>query len=177
MIDLAADALDVMNSHLTSMEKSLALLTAEQIWRKLGANVNSVGNYCLHLAGNERQHFVTAIGGEPLIRERSAEFSATGGFTREELLAQLKDVRQRSQSILAALTEEDLEREVLVPYRPEDWSRMKPGQTPPAQAGETRTIRAILVRVASHYAYHAGEIVLLAKLLSVTEEHISGLYH
>ncbi len=79
MHDLVQDALTYMNNQLELIEKSLNLLPEEKLWAKPGPDLNSPGNYCLHLAGNEYQHFVTAVGGRPLIRQRSQEFTTAGG--------------------------------------------------------------------------------------------------
>lgn len=174
---LVHDALTYMNSQLDLIEKSLNLLSEERLWARPGPDLNSPGNYCLHLAGNEYQHFVTAVGGKPLIRQRSKEFNTSGGLSREQVLDMLKEVRRESAEILGALTEADLSREVFVPYGQEDWQRMKPGTTGAEAAGEKRLIRTLLIRVPAHYGYHTGQIVLLSKILSGTGEHLSGLYH
>ncbi|BCG58164.1 DinB family protein [Paenibacillus sp. URB8-2] len=177
MIELVKDALDYMNNQLESIEKSLLLLSDEQIWTKIKPGMNSIGNYCLHLAGNEYQNFGTAVGGRPLIRERSNEFSAEGGFSRDELVEKLKEVRSQSEAILSSLSEADLNSEVTVPYDVGDWNRMKRGQASEEDAKEVKSIRTLLVRIPAHYGYHTGQIVLLAKILSGTEQHISGNYH
>ncbi|MDF2936095.1 MAG: hypothetical protein K0Q90_1468 [Paenibacillaceae bacterium] len=174
---LVQDALSYMNSQLELIEKSLALLPEEKLWAKPGPELNSPGNYCLHLAGNEYQHFVTAVGGKPLIRQRSQEFTTAGGMNREELLQLLKGVRQESAGILGTLTEEDLSREVFVPYQSEDWQRMKPGATVEEETGDRRLIRTLLVRVPAHYGYHTGQIVLLSKILTGASVHLTGLFH
>lgn len=179
MHPMVQDALAYMNSQLELIEKSLALLSEEQIWSRPRTDLNSVGNVCLHLAGNEYQHFVTAVGGRPLIRERSEEFAATKGLSREELTGKLREVRRESEEALTNLTEADLAREVFVPYRPEDWRRMKQSDqtVAPSEARDVRTVRTLLIRVPAHYGYHTGQIVLLSKLLSGDSGHLSGQYH
>lgn len=42
---------------------------------------------------------------------------------------------------------------------------------------EVRVISRLLVQVAAHYGYHAGQIVLLSKLMKDSNEHITGQYH
>ncbi|MDT3424886.1 putative damage-inducible protein DinB [Paenibacillus forsythiae] len=177
MIELVQDALDYMNDQLKSIETSLLLLSDEQIWTRIKPGMNSIGNYCLHLAGNEYQYFVTAVGGRPLIRERSREFFSEGGLSRDELVARLKEVRSQSEDILSSLSEEDLNREVTIPYDLEDWNRMKRAQASEEEAKDVKIIRTLLVRISAHYGFHTGQIVLLAKMLSGTERHISGNYH
>ncbi|WP_236703529.1 DUF1572 family protein [Paenibacillus xylanivorans] len=113
-----------MNKQLERIETSLNRLNDEQIWSRLQPGMNSVGNYCLHLAGNEYQNLVTGIGFKPLLRERSVEFETKGGITREQLIAKLRHVRAESTMILSALCEDDLSREVTLPYELTDWNRM-----------------------------------------------------
>lgn len=42
---------------------------------------------------------------------------------------------------------------------------------------EVRVISRLLIQVAAYYGYHAGQIVLLSKILKDTDEHITGQYH
>ncbi|AEI40512.1 hypothetical protein KNP414_01951 [Paenibacillus mucilaginosus KNP414] len=45
------------------------------------------------------------------------------------------------------------------------------------EACDTRFIGRLLVQVSAHYGYHAGQIVMLTKMLQDTNEHITGQYH
>ena len=66
-------------------------------WKRLRVSTNSVGNLCLHLAGNEYQNFVSAIGNKAFIRKRSqGEFNIEGGMTRDELINLLLTTREES---------------------------------------------------------------------------------
>jgi hypothetical protein len=56
-------------------------------------------------------HFIGAtLGNTGYVRNRDAEF-ATKGLSKEELLRMLGDTQQMLQSVLAALSAEDLEKE------------------------------------------------------------------
>ncbi|MFC9708479.1 DUF1572 family protein [Paenibacillus sp. NPDC056933] len=177
MIKLIQDVVEDMNKQLERIETSLNRLNDEQIWSRLQPGMNSVGNYCLHLAGNEYQNLVTGIGNKPLIRERSAEFNANGGMTGEELLTKLRHVRTESISILSNLNEDDLFRQVTIPYELTDWNRMNRSEVEAPDALEHKIIRSLLIKVATHYGYHTGQIVLLSKILQPSDEHLTGLYH
>ncbi|MEC0105960.1 DUF1572 family protein [Paenibacillus taichungensis] len=177
MIKLIHDVVEDMNKQLERIETSLNRLNEDQIWTRLQPGMNSVGNYCLHLAGNEYQNLVTGIGNQPLIRERSAEFNTNGGLSREELLAKLHQVRTESTAILSSLVEEDLSREVTIPYELTDWNRMNRREDEAKDAHEHKFVRSLLIKVSSHYGYHTGQIVLLSKLLQPSDEHLTGLYH
>ncbi|WP_426449279.1 DUF1572 family protein [Paenibacillus sp. S-38] len=177
MVELIKDVMEDMNKQLDRIERSLHLLNDELIWRRLKDSMNSIGNICLHLAGNEYQNFVSAIGGRPFIRERSREFTTDGGLSKEELIGLLRRTRSESERVLLALVQEDLSREVTIRYEPEDWRRMHRSDSPVGETCDTRVIGRLLVQVCAHYGYHAGQIVVLTKMLRDTNEHLTGQYH
>ncbi|TYP73031.1 DUF1572 family protein [Paenibacillus methanolicus] len=177
MVELVQNVLEDMNKQLARIERSLNLLDDELIWKRVNASMNSVGNLCLHLAGNEYQNMASAIGNQPFIRERSREFTTDGGLSREELIGLLRNARSESERVLSALLPDDLSREVAIRYDREDWKRMHRSDPPAHGACDTRLIGRLLVQVSAHYGYHAGQIVLLAKLLRNTDEHVTDQYH
>ncbi|MDD9270537.1 DUF1572 family protein [Paenibacillus sp. GCM10023248] len=177
MLDLTKHVLEDMNKQLDRIIKSLYHLDDELIWTKMKDSVNSIGNLILHLAGNEYQNFISAIGNKPFVRERTQEFASEGGVSKDELISLLLRTRSESASILSVLSEEDLKREVIIRYDLEDWNRMLRVNASENETYEVRVISRLLVQVASHYGYHAGQIVLLSKLLRDSNEHITGQYH
>lgn len=177
MVELIKDVMEDMNKQLDRIERSLNLLTDELIWKRLKESMNSIGNLCLHLAGNEYQNIVSAIGNKPFIRERSREFTSTEGLSKDELIALLRKTRSESESVLRALENEDLSREVTVLYGLDDWRRMHRIDSPVHEAYDTRLVGQLLVQVSSHYGYHAGQIVVITKMLCDTSENITGQYH
>jgi uncharacterized damage-inducible protein DinB len=177
VLDLTKNVLEDMNKQLDRIIKSLDQLDDELIWKKTKDSMNSIGNLCLHLAGNEYQNLVSAIGNKPFIRERTREFNSEGGISKDELSSLLLRTRSESATILSILSEEDLKREVIIRYDMEDWNRMLRVNASEDETYEVRVISRLLVQVAVHYGYHAGQIVLLSKLLKDSKEHISGQYH
>jgi uncharacterized damage-inducible protein DinB len=170
------EVLKLMNTQLNRIEICLNKLSEEDIWKKVKSNTNSIGNLCTHLAGNEYQHFVSGIGEKSFIRERSKEFNVSNIWSKEELINKLRMVRQESTAVLLILDEQDLKREVKVFYDEEDWKKMKNN----SKAGDpfyTRPIQTHLLHVAEHYAYHAGQIVYITKLLQEDKEHITEFRH
>ncbi|UUZ84793.1 DUF1572 domain-containing protein [Paenibacillus sp. P26] len=177
MTELVTYVLEDMNKQLERIKKSVTPLDDNSIWKKMNCSTNSIGNICLHLAGNEYQNFVSAVGNNPFIRERSREFETEGGITKEELIQLLERTRSQTTTILSALSEHDLMREVTVRYGHEDWNRMLRVNAAADETCEIKVIGRLLVQVASHYGYHAGQIVFLSKLIHETNEHITGQYH
>lgn len=129
------------------------------------------------LTGNEYQNLISAIGNKPFIRERTREFNSEGGISKDELISLLLRTRSESVSILSVLSDEDLKREVIIRYGHEDWNRMLRVNASEDETYEVRVISRLLIQVAAHYGYHAGQIVLLSKILKDTNEHIAGQYH
>lgn len=169
--------LEDMNKQLDRIEKSMNPLNNELIWTRTKESMNSIGNLCLHLAGNEYQNFVSAIGNRPFIRERTREFTTNGGISKDELIGLLRDTRSQSEEVLSGLSDDDLSREVIIHYGLEDWNRMYREAARAGETYDTRVIGRLIVQVSAHYGYHAGQIVVLAKMLRDTNEHISGQYH
>jgi uncharacterized damage-inducible protein DinB len=169
--------LNEMNKQLRRIETCINLLSEEQIWYKFKPNMNSIGNLCLHLAGNEYQHFVSGIGNAPFNRTRSREFTENNVMSGKELLELLNDVRQQTSRIILELTEADLKRSVTIHYSIEDWNKMMIRPSFETESKYSKDIETILVHVCEHYSYHAGQIVVITKLLSNNRENFTGTYH
>src|SRR3979411_1758308 len=99
------------DDYLPKIERSLELLTDEQIWWRANPQSNSIGNLLLHLSGNVRQWIVCGVGGAPDNRDRDSEFAQRDTIPRGELLAHLKHTLSEADDALAKLdTDKLLER-------------------------------------------------------------------
>jgi uncharacterized damage-inducible protein DinB len=179
MLPYVQQALNLMNTELARIEESINRLSDIQIWTRLRENTNSIGNLCVHLAGNEYQFIVSGVGGNPFIRERSSEFNVNNGMTGKELLHHLRDVRGKSEEILNKLAEADLQKEARIHYSEQDWNQMK-------QRDNTKmdeyihtfpSIQALLFHVVEHFGYHSGQIVLMAKIWQEGTGNITEFTH
>ena len=140
--------------YLPKIERCLERLTDDQVWWRANADSNSVGNLLLHLAGNARQWIVSGVGGAGDARERQAEFDAGKAGddatrpTASELLARLRSTLAEVDAVLAGLD--------------------------PAALLERRRIQGLegvvvlnaVFHVVEHFSMHAGQIILLTKLLT-----------
>ncbi|MBP1989619.1 DinB family protein [Paenibacillus eucommiae] len=169
--------LNEMNKQLQRIETCLNLLSDEQVWHRLKPNMNSIGNLCMHLTGNEYQHFVSGLGKTSFNRTRSEEFSIDIGKSGNELIKLLKDVRRQSSSILEVITESDLKTSIAIHYSNEDWNKMIVRPVFETMSNYSRDLETILIQVCEHYSYHAGQVVVLTKLLIDSEDNITGTYH
>src|SRR6267154_4245829 len=89
--------------YLPKIERSLDLLTDEQIWWRANPQSNSIGNLLLHLSGNVRQWIVCSLDGAPDERDRDAEFAQRDAIPRDELLARLRETLTEADAALAKL--------------------------------------------------------------------------
>ena len=130
--------------YLAKISAAVRTVPADHLWWRPHDGANSVGNLLLHLAGNVRQWVVSGIGGAPDVRQRDAEFLASGGHGGEELLMHLTEAVQAADAVLGTLTPSAL------------------SETRRIQGRDT-TVFAAVYHVVEHFAGHTGQIILLAK--------------
>jgi uncharacterized damage-inducible protein DinB len=128
----------------------LGRLSDEQIWQRGGAHENAVGNLILHLCGNMRQWIMHGVGGQPDIRTRDLEFSASEGNSGAELLALFRSTVAEANAVIAAV-------------RPE---RLTERTTP--QGRDVAVLEAIY-QVVGHVQQHVGQIILLTKQMTASD--------
>jgi len=140
--------------HFPRIREAVELLSEQDIWAREGDVTNSVGNLLLHLEGNVRQHIISGVGGIADSRNRPLEFAARGGVSKGVLLKKLEEtVREAAQILENFDPEQLLEKRVI-------------------QRNEVALMDDIL-HVLEHFAYHAGQIILIAKTL---KQHDFGWY-
>lgn len=125
---------------------ALAQVGEEDFFAQLDGETNSIALNLKHMAGNmfsRWRDFLTADG-EKLDRRRDTEFVLEPGDTRATLLARWESGWQYVFDAVTALTPEDLVRTVRIRSQP-------------------LTVVHAINRQLTHYAYHVGQIVLLAK--------------
>jgi uncharacterized damage-inducible protein DinB len=140
------EVLSLMEEQTLRIEERLKRLSEEAIWKRPREDMSSIGNLCLHLAGNESHYIGCCIGHSDYERDREAEFATGGGVSRDELLEKLRSARDGTRAVFQNLSPADMYRSV-------------------ATGGdEETTVVETLLRIAEHYGYHAGQIVLLTRL-------------
>ena len=130
----------------TLADRALSQVNDGDLFRPLDPESNSLAILIQHMAGNMRSRwtdFLTSDGEKP-DRNRDAEFEVAEGTTREDLQARWEEGWRCLFQTLTALSEEDLALTVLIRAEPHS------------------VIKAIN-RQLTHYGYHVGQIVLLAK--------------
>ena len=133
--------------YLPKIERSLELLTDEQIWWRANPQSNSIGNLLLHLSGNVRQWIVCSLGGAPDERDRDSEFAERHMIPRDELLARLKQTLSDADAALAKFDADKLLERHLI-------------------QGCDVTALAAIFHVVEHFSMHTGQIIMIAKMFA-----------
>ncbi len=140
-----ADAISSFRNYKKMAERAIEQISDEEFFALIDAEANSIAVIVKHIAGNLHSRwrdFLTSDGEKP-DRHRDTEFELIGD-TRESLMKFWETGWQTLFDAIEPLTVDDFSR--TVPIR-----------------GEPHTIAEALNRQMTHYAYHVGQIVLLAK--------------
>lgn len=132
-------------------ERALAQVKDEDLHRVLGEDGNSVAVLMQHIAGNLRSRFTDFLSsdGEKPWRDRDGEFAETT-TGRAALVEDWNAGWAVFFREVGSLTEADMQRTVLI-------------------RNEAHTVQDALHRQLAHYAYHVGQVVLLARAFAGAE--------
>lgn len=143
--------LEALRSRITKVfpaqiRAAVETLTDEQVWWRPNEESNSVGNIVLHLTGSLNHFLNRNIGGIDYTRDREAEFAERRAIPKAELMAMFDEMVGRAERTFDGLTPERL---------------ADPSPEPKMHAIVLEDLLGIL----AHIANHAGQIVLIAKML------------
>lgn len=140
------EAFRSLRGHKRLADGAIEQLSDEQFFAIPGPESNSVAIIMKHLAGNMRSRFTDFLStdGEKPDRNRDREFVMHADAKREEVLSAWEKNWQLVFETLNSLRPEDLERTVTI-------------------RGEPHSVLQAINRQMTHYAYHVGQIVFLAK--------------
>lgn len=110
------------------------------LWKAVPGLANAGGNLALHLCGNLRHFIGATLGGTGYLRDRDAEFAARD-LPKAAVLAEIQ----------AALRDVDATLAGFAPARLQD-------PFPIAFAGQHLDTGAFLLHLASHLAFHLGQV-------------------
>ncbi|HCA58045.1 MAG TPA: hypothetical protein DEP46_08705 [Blastocatellia bacterium] len=145
------DAIRSFRSYKRLAERALEQVGDDEFFVQIDEESNSLAVMVKHIAGNQRSRwrdFLTSDGEKP-DRHRDTEFELIED-TRESLMAFWESGWATLFEALESLTPEDLERTVTI-------------------RGEPHTVVEAINRQLTHYPYHIGQIVFLAKHLRASE--------
>jgi hypothetical protein len=147
-----ADALQTFRDYRTLAERALAQTSDEDFFKTIDAESNSIAVNVKHMAGNMLSRwtdFLTTDGEKPE-RNRDIEFVILPGTTKDELLAYWERGWKCVFDAVEPLQPDDLMRTVTI-------------------RGQDHTVMQAINRQLTHYAYHVGQIVFLAKHFKSSE--------
>lgn len=139
------DALAVFRQYKKLGDGAMGQVSDAELYAALDPEMNSIAVVAKHMAGNMRSRwtdFLTTDGEKP-DRQRDTEFEAPPA-TRAELVAMWEDGWGRVFAAVEALSEADLAATVTI-------------------RGERHSVMQAINRQVGHYAYHVGQMVMLAK--------------
>ncbi len=135
-----------LEQHAAQIVRCVRLLSTQELWSRPNEHTNSVANLVLHLTGNVRQWILGGVAGQPVTRDRPAEFAARTERAADALLPAFEETVRDAIAILNGLA--------------------------PAQLSEPRTIQGYAVTVGTavfhvveHFAFHTGQVVHITKTL------------
>jgi uncharacterized damage-inducible protein DinB len=146
------DARSSMRAYKKLTEKAIAQLKDEEFFITLDEEGNSVAIVMKHMAGNMLSRwtdFLTSDGEKPN-RNRDMEFVIEPHTSKDDVLAYWERGWKSVFDALEPLRPEDLEKKITI-------------------RREEHTIVQAINRQLTHYAYHVGQIVFLAKHFRSTE--------
>jgi len=140
------EAVRVLRQYKTMADRAVAQLEPDAIFDVLDDESNSIAVIMQHMAGNMRSRwtdFLTSDGEKPN-RNRDAEFEMPAGTTAADVQRSWEHGWSVTLAAVEALTPADLDGEVRI-------------------RNEPHSVLQAISRQLTHYAYHVGQIVLLAK--------------
>jgi len=139
------DSLSLFRYYKKLAERAMEQITDEQLFATIDEEANSIAIVVKHMAGNLRSRwsdFLVSDGEKPG-RDRDSEF-VDPPPTRQALLEMWEDGWNELFRALEPLSDRDLDRKAMI-------------------RGEAHSVMQTINRQVAHYAYHVGQIVLLAK--------------
>ncbi len=145
------DSLSLFRYYKKLTERAMEQVTDEQLTAALDGEMNSIAIMVKHLVGNMRSRWTNFLtsDGEKLDRKRDTEFEDPPA-TRAGLMAVWEEGWDLVFAALEPLSEADVERTVMI-------------------RGEPHSVMQAIGRQLTHYAYHCGQIVFLAKHLQSSQ--------
>ena len=146
-----SDVLQSFRNYRKLAERAIEQVSDDEFFRAIDDEANSIAVIVKHIAGNLRSRwtdFLTSDGEKP-DRNRDTEFEMIGD-TRESLMQFWDGGWNTLFNAIEPLTPDDFQRTVTI-------------------RGEPHTVVEAMNRQLTHYAYHIGQIVLLAKHFRSTE--------
>ena len=151
IVNYQSDAIASFRNYKKMAERAIEQVSDEEFFALIDSEANSIALVVKHIAGNLRSRWTDFLttDGEKDFRDRDSEFELIED-TRTSLMEFWEAGWRTLFENIEPLTVEDFSRKVTI-------------------RGEPHTIVEAINRQLTHYAYHVGQIVLLAKHFKSSE--------
>lgn len=151
IINYLGDSLKSFRNYKKLAERAIEQVSDDEFFTAIDEEANSIAVVVKHIAGNLRSRWTDFLttDGEKDFRDRDTEFEITFD-TRESLMEFWETGWQTLFDAIEPLSADDFSRTVTI-------------------RGQPHTVVEAINRQLTHYAYHVGQIVLLAKHFRSTE--------
>ncbi|MEP0365417.1 MAG: DUF1572 family protein [Cyclobacteriaceae bacterium] len=119
----------------------------EALWSVDKEIANSGGNLAMHLVGNLKAFVGAELGGTGYVRDREFEFAGKG-LSKSQLVSEIEETIEIVSTTLKKLGAEDLKKDF-----------------PVVVFGKKTSTEYMLVHLATHLAYHLGQVNYHRRLL------------
>jgi uncharacterized damage-inducible protein DinB len=155
---LASTIAAILDRDLRTLRREVEAYADERdLWRTAPGTPNVAGTLVLHLAGNLQHYIGACLGGSGYVRDRAAEF-ARRDVPRAELIREIEAARAAVTTALAGLTEKRLA-----------------GDFPEPIADRRVATGEYLVHLATHFAYHLGQIDYHRRLVTGNRDGVGAM--
>jgi hypothetical protein len=143
-----SDCLAIFRQYKGLGERAMKQVTDEQLSQAFDSEMDSIAQVVKHMAGNMRSRWTDFLtsDGEKADRNRDTEF-LDPPQSRDEMMKMWNEGWALVFAALEPLSEADMGRTVMI-------------------RGEAHSVMQAVNRQMTHYSYHVGQIVLLAKYLT-----------
>ena len=135
----------LLSKYLPKIERSLAVLSDDDIWWRPNEASNSIGNLLLHLNGNVKQWIIGGVAGRPYERNRQQEFDERNPIPMHDLMTGVRRTLGEADQIIGGLDSASL-------------------MTRRQIFDEDVTVLEAIYHVTAHFGVHTGQIMLLTKM-------------
>lgn|SRR5262245_12929516 len=153
METLAITVADSLSEHYTMLGKRVHVLadslSEEEVWRKPFPYGNSFGHLVLHITGNLNYYIGAQIAMNGYVRDRDREFTEMNYLPKAELLQRLDE---SVEMVVTTINKQSVD----------DW----PKEYTAKGEGDAGTRFNILLRCASHFYHHIGQMNYIVKEIS-----------
>ncbi len=148
----------ILERDLDALRREVAAFPTEpELWMKVPGISNTAGNLVLHLAGNLQHFFGARLAETGYVRDRPAEFSRRN-VPRADLLHEIEAARAAVRAGLERLTPAQLTAEY-----------------PETIANSRVATGEYLLHLATHFAYHLGQIDYLRRIVTGSETVVGAM--